>query len=38
MRTAYFMFGWLNYFKYDSLAGKLKYLDTQVRDRLRYCI
>jgi RNA-directed DNA polymerase len=30
--------GWLNYFRMASIAGKLKDLDSWVRNRLRYCI
>lgn len=30
--------GWLNYFRMGSLWGKLKDLDSWVRNRLRYCI
>ena len=32
------MYGWLNYFKHASIYNKLKYLDSWVRTRLRYCI
>jgi RNA-directed DNA polymerase len=32
------MRGWLNYFKYASISGKMKALDGWVRNRLRYCI
>ena len=30
--------GWVNYFRMASLSGKLKDLDSWVRNRLRYCI
>ena len=30
--------GWLNYFRMGSLYGKLKELDSWIRNRLRYCI
>lgn len=30
--------GWLNYFRMASITGKLKTLDSWVRNRLRYCI
>jgi RNA-directed DNA polymerase len=30
--------GWLNYFRLASIHGKLKELDSWVRNRLRYCI
>ena len=30
--------GWVNYFRMASLTGKLKELDSWVRNRLRYCI
>ena len=30
--------GWLNYFRMGSIQGKLKDLDSWVRNRLRYCI
>ena len=30
--------GWINYFRVASLTGKLKELDSWVRNRLRYCI
>jgi group II intron reverse transcriptase/maturase len=30
--------GWLNYFRMASIHGKLKELDSWVRNRLRYCI
>jgi RNA-directed DNA polymerase len=30
--------GWLNYFRMASIAGKLKDLDSWLRNRLRYCI
>ena len=30
--------GWVNYFRMASLRGKLKDLDSWVRNRLRYCI
>jgi group II intron reverse transcriptase/maturase len=30
--------GWVNYFRMASLTGKLKDLDSWVRNRLRYCI
>lgn len=30
--------GWINYFRMASLTGKLKELDSWVRNRLRYCI
>ena len=30
--------GWLNYFRMASIYGKLKDLDSWVRNRLRYCI
>lgn len=30
--------GWINYFRMASLTGKLKDLDSWVRNRLRYCI
>lgn len=30
--------GWINYFRMASLTGKLRELDSWVRNRLRYCI
>ena len=30
--------GWINYFQYASIQGKLKTLDGWLRNRLRYCI
>ena len=30
--------GWLNYFRIGSIHGKLKSLDSWLRNRLRYCI
>ena len=30
--------GWLNYFRMGSIKGKLKTLDSWLRNRLRYCI
>lgn len=30
--------GWINYFRMASITGKLKELDSWVRNRLRYCI
>ena len=30
--------GWINYYRFAHIAGKLKELDTWVRNRLRYCI
>ena len=30
--------GWVNYYKYAHVSGKLKELDGWVRNRLRYCI
>ena len=30
--------GWLNYFRMASIQGKLKELDSWLRNRLRYCI
>jgi len=30
--------GWVNYYKYAHISGKLKDLDGWVRNRLRYCI
>ena len=30
--------GWINYFRMASIQGKLKELDSWVRNRLRYCI
>ena len=30
--------GWINYFRMARLSGKLKDLDSWVRNRLRYCI
>jgi len=30
--------GWINYFKYASIHGKLKSLDGWLRNRIRYCI
>ena len=30
--------GWINYFRMASLSGKLKELDSWLRNRLRYCI
>jgi len=30
--------GWINYFKYASIHGKLKNLDGWLRNRIRYCI
>jgi len=33
-----FMKGWINYFKYAHMSGKLSDLDWWIRNRLRYCI
>lgn len=33
-----FMKGWINYFKYAYMSGKLSDLDWWIRNRLRYCI
>ena len=33
-----FMKGWINYFKYAYMSGKLNDLDWWIRNRLRYCI
>lgn len=33
-----FMKGWIGYFRYANMQGKLKYLDAWIRSRLRYCI
>jgi group II intron reverse transcriptase/maturase len=33
-----FMKGWINYFKYAHMTGKLSDLDWWIRNRLRYCI
>ncbi len=30
--------GWINYYRFANIVGKLKSLDTWVRNRLRYCI
>ena len=30
--------GWINYYRFAHIVGKLKELDTWVRNRLRYCI
>lgn len=30
--------GWINYFKYANILGKLKNLDGWIRNRIRYCI
>lgn len=30
--------GWINYFKYASIYGKLKTIDGWLRNRIRYCI
>jgi RNA-directed DNA polymerase len=30
--------GWLNYFRLASIQGKLKELDSWLRNRIRYCI
>lgn len=30
--------GWINYYRFANIAGKLKDLDAWVRNRLRYCI
>ena len=30
--------GWINYYRYANIVGKLRDLDTWVRNRLRYCI
>ena len=30
--------GWINYFKYANIHGKLKTLDGWLRNRIRYCI
>jgi group II intron reverse transcriptase/maturase len=30
--------GWINYYRFANIVGKLKELDTWVRNRLRYCI
>ncbi len=37
-RVNYLMRGWLNYFRYATGHEKLKYLDSWIRCRLRYCI
>ncbi len=37
-RLNYLMRGWLNYFKYATGHEKLRYLDSWIRCRLRYCI
>ena len=37
-RLNYLMRGWLNYFKNATGQEKLKYLDSWIRCRLRYCI
>lgn len=37
-RLNYLMRGWLNYFRYATGHEKLKYLDSWIRCRLRYCI
>ena len=33
-----YMKGWLNYFRYAHMVGKLMDLDVWIRNRLRYCI
>ena len=30
--------GWLNYFRMENIQGKLKDMDSWLRNRLRYCI
>ena len=30
--------GWINYYRFANIVGKLRELDTWVRNRLRYCI
>ena len=30
--------GWINYYRFAKIVGKLKYLDAWIRSRLRYCI
>ena len=30
--------GWINYYRFANIVGKLRKLDTWVRNRLRYCI
>ena len=30
--------GWINYYRFANIAGKLRDIDTWVRNRLRYCI
>jgi RNA-directed DNA polymerase len=36
LKQAYY--GWINYFKYANIHGKLKTLDGWLRNRIRYCI
>lgn len=38
VKLNYVVRGWINYFKYANIQQKLKYLDSWLRDRLRYCI
>ena len=33
-----YMKGWIGYFRYANMRGKLHDLDTWIRNRLRYCI
>jgi RNA-directed DNA polymerase len=33
-----YMTGWIGYFRYANMQGKLQALDVWVRSRLRYCI
>jgi RNA-directed DNA polymerase len=37
-RLNQYMKGWVNYFKYAHMQGKLSDLDWWIRNRLRYCI
>lgn len=30
--------GWINYYRFANISGKLRNLDTWIRNRLRYCI
>ena len=38
LRLNRLMYGWVNYFKHATGYQKLKYLDSWIRSRLRYCI
>jgi hypothetical protein len=37
-KLEYLTRGWINYYRFANIVGKLKAIDTWVRNRLRYCI